>query len=103
MILKNDAGKPRRAHPTETAMSTPGSEASDDNGEVKEPDNSTVDDWFGQNVARDQEVADEVSATSDSEAEAEKKFEQQADGQQRYREGHPPPDGPREGEKPASS
>ena len=30
--------------------------------EIVEPDNSTVDDWFGQNVARDQDVADEVTA-----------------------------------------
>jgi hypothetical protein len=70
-----------------------------DGEEVREPDNSTVDDWFGQNVARDQEVADEVAESSDSEAEAEAKFEAQADGEERYREGHPPPDGPREGEK----
>lgn len=70
-----------------------------EDGEVREPDNSTVDDWFGQNVARDQEVADQVSAETGSEAEAEERFEQEADGEERYREGHPPPDGPREGEK----
>lgn len=67
--------------------------------EVREPENSTVDDWFGQNVARDQEVADEVSEQAGSEAEAEERFEQEAHGEERYREGHPPPDGPREGEK----
>jgi hypothetical protein len=70
-----------------------------EDGEVQEPDNSTVDDWFGQNVARDQEVADQVSEEAGSEAEAEQRFEQEAHGEERYREGHPPPDGPREGEK----
>lgn len=58
------------------------------NGEVQEPENSTVDDWFGQNVARDQEVADKVSAESDSDVEAEERFDEEADGEQRYAEGH---------------
>ncbi|CAN5751317.1 hypothetical protein BH10ACT1_BH10ACT1_13250 [soil metagenome] len=61
-------------------------------GEVQEPPNSTVDDWFGQNVARDQEVADKVAAEADSSEEAEKAFEEQADGEERYDEGHPRPD-----------
>jgi hypothetical protein len=61
--------------------------------EVVEPDNSTVDDWFGQNVARDQEVADEVVAESGGDMEeAEKRFEEEADGEERYREGHPRPE-----------
>ena len=34
--------------------------ASDAANEIREPDNSTVDDWFGQNVARDQDLADEL-------------------------------------------
>jgi hypothetical protein len=71
-------------------------------GEVREPENSTVDDWFGQNVARDQEVADKVSAESGSVDEAEDRFDEEAEGEERYREGHPPPDGPREGEKPSA-
>ncbi|MCU1353797.1 MAG: hypothetical protein JWM05_3006 [Acidimicrobiales bacterium] len=62
-------------------------------GEVREPDNSTVDDWFGQNVARDAEVADKAAAESDDATEAEEQFEREADGQQRYEEGHPRPDG----------
>lgn len=72
--------------------------AADEDGVIKEPENSTVDDWFGQNVARDQEVADEVAAEAGSEAEAEERFEQEAHGQERYEEGHPPPAGPRDGE-----
>jgi hypothetical protein len=61
-------------------------------GEIVEPENSTVDDWFGQNVARDQDVADKVSAESDSEEEAEARFEEEAHGEERYEEGHPRPD-----------
>jgi hypothetical protein len=59
---------------------------------IVEPENSTVDDWFGQNVARDQDKADEVAAESDSFEEAEERFEREADGEERYREGHPRPD-----------
>lgn len=62
------------------------------NDEVREPDNSTVDDWFGQNVARDQEVADKVASEAGSEDEAEDRFKEQADGEQRFKEGHPRPD-----------
>jgi len=83
-------------------MSDAGANVSAPEGEVQEPENSTVDDWFGQNVARDQEVADEVSAEAGSEAEAEQRFEEEAEGKEKYREGHPPPDGPREGEQPTT-
>ncbi len=62
------------------------------NDEVREPDNSTVDDWFGQNVARDQEVADKVASEAGSEAEAEGRFQEEADGEERFEEGHPRPD-----------
>jgi hypothetical protein len=62
-------------------------------GEVKEPDNSTVDDWFGQNAARDAEVADKAAAENDDPEAAEAQFEREADGQERYEEGHPRPDG----------
>ena len=66
---------------------------SERNGEeIVEPGNSTVDDWFGQNVARDQEVADRVVAETGGDMnEAERRFEQEADGEERYREGHPRP------------
>ena len=84
-------------------MADPETDEAGTEGEIQEPENSTVDDWFGQNVARDQEVADKVSAEASSEAEAEERFEEEAHGEERYQEGHPPPDGPREGEKPTSS
>lgn len=67
-------------------------DSSENQGEITEPPNSTVDDWFGQNVARDQDVADEAVAESDSEAEAEQKFDERAEGQRKYDEGHPRPD-----------
>jgi hypothetical protein len=64
----------------------------DEREEIQEPDNSTVDDWFGQNVARDQETADRVAAESDTPEEAEARFEQEAEGEQTYEAGHPRPD-----------
>lgn len=69
----------------------------DQDGEITEPENSTVDDWFGQNVARDQEVADRALAENDTAADAEAQFDEQAEGKERYDEGHPPPEGEREG------
>lgn len=71
-------------HPTEPE----GSE-----GEVKEPENSTVDDWFGQNVARDQDVADEALAEAGGDEEvAEEIYDERAEGQERFEEGHPRPE-----------
>lgn len=66
----------------------------DDNQDqtIEEPANSTVDDWFGQNVARDQDVADEVAEDADSEQEAEAEFERRADGEKRFQEGHDRPE-----------
>ena len=61
-------------------------------GTIEEPENSTVDDWFGQNVARDQEVADRVEAESDTPEEAEERFESEAQGEEKYEAGHPRPD-----------
>ena len=63
---------------------------SDRSEEVREPDNSTVDDWFGQNVARDQDVADEALDDADGDAtEAEKLYEQRAQGEETFKSGHP--------------
>lgn len=59
--------------------------------EATEPESAKVDDWFGQNVARDQDVADQVAEETDSDAEAEAAFEQRADGEERYEEGHDRP------------
>ncbi len=60
---------------------TRGGAIPDHDEEVREPDNSTVDDWFGQNVARDQDVADEAEADGDAE-EAEQLYEQRAQGEE---------------------
>lgn len=65
---------------------------SSEHGTIEEPPNSTVDDWFGQNVARDQELADEIveEEGGDSKA-AERRFEDEAEGKENYEEGHPRP------------
>lgn len=60
--------------------------------EINEPDNSTVDDWAGQNIARDQEVADRAIAENDSIEDAEAQFEREAEGKEKYEAGHDRPD-----------
>ena len=60
--------------------------------EIREPENSTVDDWFGQQVSRDAEVADDaVDEAGGNLDDAEKIYEERADGEQKYAEGHPRP------------
>ena len=60
--------------------------------EHREPDNSTVDDWFGQNVARDQDLADRlVEDEAGDESAAEKRFAEESVGKQKYQAGHPRP------------
>jgi hypothetical protein len=60
--------------------------------EIVEPENSTVDDWFGQNAARDEEVADQAVADAGGDTEkAEELFEERAEGEEKYDEGHPRP------------
>lgn len=60
--------------------------------EAVEPDNSTVEDWLGQNVSRDEEVADEAMAEAGGDTnEAEQIFEDRATGEETYDEGHPRP------------
>ena len=59
---------------------------------VEEPTDSTVDDWFGQNVARDQELADELVVEEDGDLNAaEARFEDEAKGEDTYEAGHPRP------------
>lgn len=59
---------------------------------IQEPENSTVDDWFGQNVARDQELADRLVEEEGGDTDAaEERFEDEAQGEERFREGHPRP------------
>lgn len=56
-------------------------------------EDSTVDDWFGQNVARDQELADElVDQEGGDLAAAEKRFEDEAKGEDTFKAGHPRPE-----------
>lgn len=60
--------------------------------QIREPDNSTVDDWFGQNVARDQDLADELVEQEDGDQEAaEERFDREAKGEETYKAGHPRP------------
>ena len=47
-----------------------------DNQKITEPENSTVDDWMGQRVQRDEERAEQIAAETDDPAEAERKFDQ---------------------------
>lgn len=63
-----------------------------EDGTIEEPPNSTVDDWLGQNAARDAELADElVEEEGGDEEVARRRFEQEAEGEQRYDAGHPRP------------
>jgi hypothetical protein len=58
--------------------------------EITEPENSTVDDWFGQKVAEDEATADDaVSEAGGDLQEAERIYEDRADGEEQYRAGHP--------------
>ena len=62
------------------------------NEKIEEPENSTVDDWFGQNVARDQDLADRlVEEEGGDQAAAEERFDEEAEGEEKFREGHPRP------------
>lgn len=57
-------------------------------------EDSTVDDWFGQNVARDQDLADEIFDEEDGDlVTAEERFDAEADGKETYDAGHPRPGG----------
>jgi hypothetical protein len=61
--------------------------------EIREPDNSTVDDWFGQVAARDADVADEAVADADGDMDkAEDLYDERARGEEKYAAGHPRPD-----------
>lgn len=74
-------------------MSDPQQARDNPDGSVEEPENSTVDDWFGQNAARDAELADElVEEEGGDEEAAEERFEREAEGEETYRAGHPRPE-----------
>jgi hypothetical protein len=73
-------------------MSDPQQAKDNPDGSIEEPENSTVDDWFGQNAARDAELADElVAEEGGDQAAAEARFEQEAEGEEKYDAGHPRP------------
>jgi hypothetical protein len=59
-----------------------------------EPPNSTVDDWLGQSVERDREVADRLVEQSDGDLdEAERRFDAEAAGErEQHRRLHPEDD-----------
>jgi hypothetical protein len=47
--------------------------------EIVEPDNSTVDDWIGQQASEDEELADDLLAETGGDVdEAEKRFEERS-------------------------
>jgi hypothetical protein len=51
----------------------------DAEGAIQEPENSTVDDWLGQQVERDDELADELmEETGGDVEEAERRFEERS-------------------------
>jgi hypothetical protein len=61
---------------------------------ITEPENSTVDDWFGQNVARDQDLADDLVAEEGGDLQAaEERFDEEAEGEEKFKAGHPRPSG----------
>jgi hypothetical protein len=67
-------------------------QSGDDGGEIREPENSTVDDWMGQDIQRDTELAEELVEETGDMGEAEQRFEEEADGQETHEEGYPRPD-----------
>ncbi len=44
--------------------------------EITEPENSTVDDWIGQRVQRDEARAERIAEETDDDAEAERRFDE---------------------------
>lgn len=74
-------------------MADPQKAKEHEDGTIEEPENSTVDDWFGQNAARDAELADElVAEEGGDEQAAEERFDEEAEGEDKYKAGHPRPD-----------
>jgi hypothetical protein len=51
-----------------------------DEGVIEEPPNSTVDDWRGQKVERDTELAEELLEETGDPDEAARRFEQEKEG-----------------------
>jgi hypothetical protein len=54
--------------------------------DLREPDNSTVDDWLGQRVGRDEERAERLlEQTGGDEAAAEQRFDEQSEAEEWHR------------------
>jgi hypothetical protein len=52
----------------------------DQDGTIREPDNSTVDDWLGQKVERDRALAERLLTETGDFEEAQRRFEQEREG-----------------------
>jgi len=68
-----------------------GDESANGDEEIREPDNSTVENWMGQDIERDTRVAEEAVAESSSTEEAEAAFEEKAGGEQAHDKAYPSP------------
>jgi hypothetical protein len=66
----------------------------DPDGTIHEPENSTVDDWMGQRVERDAQLAEDLLEETGDADEAAERFEEE-------KEGHRPEDLPTE-DRPAN-
>ena len=75
--------------PTDRGADT--GEGEDQEGVIREPENSTVDDWMGQSIARDEEVAERAVEEADSMEEAQQIFDEEAEGEEIHEAGYPPP------------
>ena len=47
-----------------------------EHGTIEEPENSTVDDWVGQRVQRDEARAERIAEETSDDAEAERRFDE---------------------------
>jgi hypothetical protein len=52
----------------------------DQDGTIREPDNSTVEDWLGQKVERDRALAERLLSETGDFDEARRRFEQEREG-----------------------
>lgn len=69
----------------------------EDDAVVREPDNAVVEDWMGQDIQRDTELAEDLVEEEGSMEDAEARFEEEADGQETHEQGYPRPDDEEQG------
>jgi hypothetical protein len=68
------------------AEQRPAGEDRPEEGSLREPENSTVDDWLGQRVGRDEERAERLlEQTGGDEAAAEERFDEQSEAEEWHR------------------